>query len=252
MKVTIAIPARLESTRLPEKLLMEVSGKPVLRHAWEATRTWTRADDVVVLTDSPRIRNEAVSWGASVVETASTFRNGTERIASVADGFDSDLVINVQGDQVGVTHDLLDQLLSTWGDHSEKVVTPIFRIDDLSDNANCDVVKVRINNSGEAVDFSRRPQAGRMESEEDGGDHPGWRHVGVYGYSPALLQAYSNLPPSENEMRERLEQLRFTHNGFSIQTFETHRKPISIDSMGDVVRTNQLADRISRRLLRNL
>ena len=242
MKVTVAIPARLESKRLRRKLLAEVDGKTVLRHAWEGASASDLVSGVFIVTDSPEICAEASSWGASVIETGSDFRNGTERIASVSDRFDSDLIINVQGDQIGLKRDIFARLIETWGRNRENVVTPVFNLSEPAQLQNTGIVKVEKNQSGRAIHFSRSGVPHRLlgDSREKDRIETHFGHVGIYGFAPKLLNTYASLPASENELAERLEQLRFLDNGIEIQTFLTTRPPLSINSPADLAAVREI------------
>lgn len=242
MKTTVVIPARAQSQRLPNKLLAEVAGRPVLQHAWESAANAEAVHEVFVATDSDEIAYAAATWGASVIRTGSDYRNGTERIASIVDRLGCDLVINVQGDQVGLPGSILSRLTKVWRDNRESVVTPVFPICDPHDLQDPNLVKVVRDRTGRAIYFSRAAVPyvlGKIpEDWTEPGRHCG--HLGIYGFSPATIKAYAQFPPSTNEIIESLEQLRFIDNGIPIQTFEVAEKPLSIDSAKDLELAREL------------
>ena len=236
MKTTVVIPARAQSERLPNKLLAEVDGRPVLQHAWESAANAKVVNAVFIATDSDEIAAAAANWGAAVIRTGACYGNGTERIASIADRLDCDLIINVQGDQVGLRAGILSRLAEVWTDKMESVITPVFAITDPDDLQDPNLVKVVTGPSGRAIYFSRFAVPfvpGTIVKEwNDPVRHYG--HLGIYGLSPATLKAYAQLPPSKNEITESLEQLRFIDNGIPIQTFEIANRPLSIDCAKDL------------------
>ena len=236
MKTTVVIPARTESRRLPNKLMADVAGRPVLQHAWETAAGADSVNEVFIATDSDLIADAAAGWGASVIRTGTDCRNGTERIASIADQLDCDLVINVQGDQIGITDSIFSQLIDTWKENRESVITPVFVISNRTDLQNPNLVKVIREPTGRAIYFSRAAipfvRGKIVEDWTESRQHYG--HLGIYGFSTANLRAYKQLPPSKNEIVESLEQLRFIDNGIAIQTFAVPNKPLSVDSAKDL------------------
>lgn len=236
--VLVAIPARLASTRLPNKPLADLGGKPLLRHTWERTCQMRRADRIIIATDSEEIRKEAESWGAVVYMTSPDCPSGTDRIASLlCDHMDAQFVLNVQGDEPFIEPALLDELVERWESSRCELVTAVRPIDTTEELHNPNCVKVVRGAKGGALYFSRSAipflRGAEPEAWLDSGT-PYWAHIGVYGYTRAALTAFSHLEPSLLEETEKLEQLRFLENGFSIQTVVTSYRPLGIDTPADL------------------
>lgn len=236
--VLVVIPARLASTRLPNKPLADLGGKPLLRHTWERTAQMRHADRLIIATDAEEIRKEAESWGATVAMTSPDCPNGTARIASLlGDHQDAEFILNVQGDEPFIEAALLDELVERWEQTRCELVTAVRPIDTAHELHNPNCVKVVRGRNGQALYFSRSAipyQRGVAPEQwlEDG--TPYWAHIGVYGYTRAAMHAYMHLEASMLEETEKLEQLRFLENGLSIQTIVTSYRPLGIDTPEDL------------------
>lgn len=232
------IPARLASTRLPNKPLADLGGKPLLRHTWERTAQMRRADRLVIATDAEEIREAAESWGATVMMTSPDCPSGTDRIASLlCHHLEADFILNVQGDEPFIEPQLLDELVERWEHSRCELVTAVRAVDSVEELHNPNCVKVVRGGKGQALYFSRQAIPFQRDAApdqwlEDG--IPYWAHIGVYGYTRAALSAFPELRPSLLEQAEKLEQLRFLENGFSIQTVVTGYRPLGIDTPADL------------------
>lgn len=242
MNVSVVIPARLASTRLPRKVLADLGGKPVLRHVWERVARMRKATEILVATDSEEVARTVAEWGGQFVMTSPHCRSGTERIASVLDGLKGQLILNVQGDEPFIDPTLLDALVECYAANGGDVVTPVYPIREFETLMNPAVVKVVRGVDGRAWYFSRSPiphVRGRPPEEWPArGLH--WGHLGVYGYARAKLAAYPTLPESPLEAVEALEQLRFLEAGWRIQTVETEYHTVAIDTPDDLARARIL------------
>lgn len=242
MNVSVVIPARLASTRLPRKVLADLGGKPVLRHVWERVARMRRATEILVATDSEEVAAAVAGWGGQFVLTSPECRSGTERIASILDGLKGEFILNVQGDEPFIDPALLDSLAESFAVHGGDVVTPVYPLRNYGALTNPAVVKVVRGADGRAWYFSRSPiphlRGVPMEQWPARGLH--WGHLGVYGYARAKLAAYSSLPESPLETVEALEQLRFLEAGWRIQTVETQYHAVAIDTPEDLARARAL------------
>ncbi len=244
MSVTIAIPARLGSTRLPRKVLLDLGGKPVVQHVWERVQKMRTADRVVVLADSEEVAEVARGFGAEVLLTSPDCPSGTARLASVLDQLPGEFFLNVQGDEPCIDPALLDALVLRWRETQCELVTAVARIHDPAKLTNPNVVKVVRGENGRAVYFSRSPVPYRRgvavaEWLADGAV-PYWSHIGVYGYARATVAGYAALPVTRIEQIESLEQLRFVEHGKVFQTVETNYHPVAIDTAEDLEKARQL------------
>ena len=245
MSVTLAIPARLASTRLPRKVLLDLGGKPVVQHVWERARRSKRADRVVLLTDAEEVAAVARGFGAEVVMTDPACPNGTFRLASVLDRIPGDFFINVQGDEPFIEPDLIDALADRHAATGCGLVTAVTRLASAERLMADSVVKVVRAENGEALYFSRSPvpHLRGAPPAEWTSRRAYWGHLGIYGYDRATLARYPSLPATELEVCESLEQLRFIAHGFRFQTVETSYHPVAIDTPEDLGRARAILAR---------
>jgi 3-deoxy-manno-octulosonate cytidylyltransferase (CMP-KDO synthetase) len=229
----VVIPARYGSTRLPGKALLNIGGKPMIQWVYERARA-SRAHDVLIATDDLLIVSAAHSFGAETVMTAHTHESGTDRIAEVArirGWADSDIVVNVQGDEPVIPPALIDQVASLLESHpSAQIATLATPITSLAEFMDPNVVKVVTDIAGRALYFSRAP----IPWERDGApagpgsqtSHTGARrHVGIYGYRVSGLWRMAALKRTALEQHEKLEQLRALENGLEIRVADSVEQP---------------------------
>ena len=244
VKATVAIPARLGSTRLPGKVLLDLGGKPVVRHVWERVLKMKNAGRVVVLADTEQVREAATAFGAEVIMTSPECRSGTERLSSVLPQLPGEFFLNVQGDEPFVDTAMLDALVERWAETRCELVTAVAKITDPAKLLNPNVVKVVRGSDGRAIYFSRSPvpYLRGVPAEEwiGSGKSTWWSHIGVYGYARATLEAHPTMPVTVLETVESLEQLRFIDRGMSFQTVETDYHPVSIDTAEDLENARKL------------
>lgn len=242
MNVSVVIPARLASTRLPRKVLLDLGGRPVLRHVWERVAAMKRATEIFVATDSEEVARAVAGWGGQFVMTSPACRSGTERIASMLDGLHGQFILNVQGDEPFIDPRLLDSLVERFIAAGGDVVTPIYAIRDQAALINPAVVKVVRAADGRALYFSRSaiPHLRGVPLEQWAARGLHWGHLGVDGYARARLAQFADLPDSALETAEALEQLRFLEAGWRIQTVETDYHAVAIDTPEDLARAREL------------
>jgi 3-deoxy-manno-octulosonate cytidylyltransferase (CMP-KDO synthetase) len=236
IKATVAIPARIESTRLPRKMLLDLEGKSVLQHTWERVIQMKNAASVIVVTDDIDISTAAHGWGAQVLMSSPDCENGTARIASVIDELQGELILNVQGDEPFVDPKMLDGLVDRWNAFSSDLVTSVYPICTLEELTSFSVVKVARAHTGQVLYFSRSaiPHVRDVPMDQWLAKGKFWGHIGVYGFKREVLSTYPQLPPSPLEKLESLEQLRFLEAGYTFQTFEATQKPLAIDFLEDL------------------
>ena len=213
----VIIPARLASTRLPEKALADLAGKPLIVRVW-ARACAAGAASVHVATDSDRIADAVRGAGGQVVMTASGHDSGTSRLSEAAGklGLDGDdIVVNVQGDEPAVPVACLRQLAGLLGASTgARMATLWVDLADAAEWRDPNVVKLVTRADGRALYFSRAPIPARRAG--------GWpqalarRHVGLYAYRATALADWPQLPPSPLETLEALEQLRALQAGWEI------------------------------------
>ena len=240
MSVLIVIPARHASTRYPGKPLVELrgaSGQPrsLIRRSWDAAMAVSGVDRVVVATDDGRIRDHAAGFGAEVVMTSTTCRNGTERCAeAVANlGLTPDIVVNLQGDAPLTPPWFVEDLVAGLrADPDADVATPVLR---CTGRMRADLIADRhagrvggttavFGHDRQALFFSKEviPFAAGDFGDDD--PSPVFHHVGVYAYRPAALAEYTAWGEGRLEVLEGLEQLRFLERGRRILCIEVESR----------------------------
>jgi 3-deoxy-manno-octulosonate cytidylyltransferase (CMP-KDO synthetase) len=216
MRVLGVIPARLGSTRLPNKPLQHLAGEPLITRVVQRVLEHGLTDALVVATDSPRVIQVAERAGARAVLTDSSHQTGTDRVAEVAARAEFaafDAIVNIQGDEPFISREALSGALSRieQGDDVGTAAAPLDA--DLAGDPSR--VKVVIDARGRALYFSRSIIPYRREAD-DPSDGLYWQHLGIYSFTRAALARWVTLPPTAAEQAERLEQLRALHNGLTI------------------------------------
>ena len=213
MRILGVIPARLGSTRLPNKPLQLLAGEPLVTRVVQRVIELRLVDQVVVGTDSPMIAEVVERTGVKAVMTSPEHSSGTERVAEVARrgefaGFD--IVANVQGDEPFLSREALAGAIDrvARGDEVGTAASPL----DLPEAADPARVKVVTDVHGRALYFSRALIPFRREAG-DPSDGLYWQHIGLYVYPRTVLERWVSLPPTVIEQVERLEQLRALHYG---------------------------------------
>lgn len=230
------LPARLGSTRLPAKVLLEETGRPLFVHTAQAVARAARVSRVLVATDDERVVAAAAANGVEAVMTSPTHPSGTDRVHEAAEGAGTyPVLLNVQADEPEVEPAELDQLVAAFADPEVEAATLAAPISDPAELAASSVVKVVRDAAGDALYFSRSAVPDRSHARE--GDDPqrplGLRHVGVYAYRPSALADFCALPPSALERAENLEQLRWLEAGRRMRVLDARRAPRGIDTEAD-------------------
>lgn len=238
MKSSIVIPARLASTRLPRKLLLEARGKPLIQHTYEAALKAQRPNDVCVATDHEEIYAAVRAFGGNVHMTSPDCASGTDRVAEVARGMnDVDIVVNVQGDEPELAGESIDLVIGLLeGDPTAvmaTLATPIRSRRQLEDPA---CVKVVFDDQGRAMYFSRSVIPHPREWRDDllAAEPPHFfQHVGLYAYRRDFLLQIASMAPSAIEKIEKLEQLRVLQAGRTILVGVVRESTFGIDTPED-------------------
>ena len=232
MSFTVLIPARLSSTRLPDKPLADIAGLPmVVRVAQRALQS--SAAQVVVAADAPSIVDACEAHGIRAVLTRPDHPSGSDRLAEASQLLglkDDDRVVNVQGDEPLIAPGLIDAVAQLLLDRPEaSMSTAAHALTSVEEFINPNVVKVVLDARDLALYFSRAPIAWWRDGFADGPttlpSPAPLRHVGIYGYRAGFLQQFPLLPPSPLEITESLEQLRALWHGHRIAVHVTHEAP---------------------------
>lgn len=244
MAFTVIIPARLASTRLPNKPLADLGGKPMVVRVAERAML-SGASDIIVATDHADILAACAAHGVRASLTRSDHPSGTDRIAEVAAaiGLAADaVVVNVQGDEPLIDPALIAATAAQITD-GVSMATAAHAIDDVRDAFNPNVVKVVLDKAGRALYFSRATipwQRDAFAQSRSVLPQGTLRHIGLYAYRNAFLQAYPALTVSPLEQIEALEQLRVLWHGFPIAVYVTDSAPAAgVDTREDLIRVRQ-------------
>lgn len=232
MKRVIVIPARYASTRLPGKPLAKIAGKPLIQWVYERAGTSTLKDEVLIATDDDRIRDAALSFGASVVMTSPDCVSGTDRVYEAVKGREADIIINLQGDEPLIRGDMIDALFSTFEGEPLDMATLCVPLSDKSELETPHSVKVVLDRNGFALYFSRSP----IPFFQKPSGMPIYKHVGIYGFSRSFLERFVSLPKGKLEETESLEQLRALEAGYKIKVLIVDYDGISVDTPEDLER----------------
>ncbi len=231
--ITAIIPARYGSTRFPGKPLALIAGKSLIEWTYSNAAKCAMLDRVVIATDDSRIKTAAEGFGAEVCMTKKEHESGTDRIAEAAEklGLEPDsIIVNIQGDEPLVDAETVRRLVAPLlEDPSLRMSTLSYRIRNPEETQSPNIVKVVSDREGFAMYFSRSVIP---FSEKNEGVF--YKHIGLYAYRKSFLLRFSNMPPSELEKRERLEQLRAMENGFKIKVVESDSDPVEVDVPEDI------------------
>ena len=217
MKILGIIPARLNSTRLPGKMLLDMWGKPLIVRTYEQAKKATLLDALVVATDSNEIQEAVTQYGGRVIRTSSRPENGTERVAEATKKFTDfvpDIVLNIQGDEPLMPPAAIDLTVTLLLKETDAVMSTVATsFKKASDIKKPGLVKVVCDASGRALYFSRSPiPYARAEVPT----RQYLNHLGLYGYTRDFLARYVRLKPTPLERAELLEQLRALEHGYQI------------------------------------
>ena len=249
MKKVIVIPARLQSTRLPNKLLLDLGGKSILQRVYEQCNKVKDIYKVLIATDSEIILKHAKDFTNDCLLTNENHNSGTDRIAEAVADIECNVVINVQGDEPFIDPDLIAEIGNQFKNTNVQMASAkckITSVKELHDPNNVKVVTDRDNN---AIYFSRSCIPFNREEFAEGSDIVNknfnyYKHLGIYGYTKDFLIQYSKMKPTYLETTEKLEQLRVLENGYSIKMVETSHNAIGIDTLEDYEKAKQLIEQI--------
>ena len=233
MKAIGVIPARLGSTRLHQKVLRSIAGKPMIQWVWERARKAGKLSDLIVACDDASVRECVESFGGRAVMTRIDHLNGSSRVAEVAKQENADVFINIQGDEPLIHSSAINELVAGFEkDPKIKVGTLAVRKTTGEDYQNPNVVKVVTDKTGNALYFSRSPIPYYREKPVNGISF--LKHLGIYGYQKAFLLEFVTWNQGILEEKEKLEQLRILEQGIPIKVVETAYDSWSVDTIEDL------------------
>jgi len=245
----VLIPARLASTRLPDKPLADIAGLPMVVHVARRALQ-SGAQRVVVAADHPRIVAACEAHGVEAMLTRDDHPSGSDRLAEACTALalaDEQIVVNVQGDEPLIDVDLIGAVAQTLAERPDAAMsTAVHAIDSLGDFLNPNVVKAVLDAQGNALYFSRAPIPWVRDSFANGAlqalpQPAAWRHIGIYGYRAGFLRRFPTLPPAPIEASEALEQLRALWHGHRIVVHVSQHAPgPGVDTPEDLARVRAL------------
>jgi 3-deoxy-manno-octulosonate cytidylyltransferase (CMP-KDO synthetase) len=247
VKTICVIPSRYASSRLPGKSLALIAGKPMVQWVYEQAQKAHKIDRVIVATDHAKIKECVESFAGEVRMTDPDLASGTDRVYAAIEDEEADIIINLQGDEPFVSPQLLDDLVTTFDDDAIEISTPVCKIEEPAEIHNPNVVGVVRDINGFALYFSRstipfvRKEA---DLETWGLKHTFYKHIGIYTYRKSCLAELVQLKESNLELSEKLEQLRFLENGYKIFTLQTTYNSVSVDTLEDLKKVNDLAEKM--------
>tara|TARA_S200000501_G_scaffold374413_1_gene423910 strand:- start:604 stop:1362 length:759 start_codon:yes stop_codon:yes gene_type:complete len=225
----IIIPARLKSTRLPNKVLKKINGKSLVENIWEGLKEFP---NLFIATDSEEIVKEATKFNAKVILTNQNHNNGTERCAEVAEKLnlhDNDIIINVQCDELNINTDWIVDIYKELSNSTKEIITTVVtklgdQTNEFWNNYNRDPsnVQVLLDSNNIAQNFKRATKniiKNIKASENLFTNH----HIGIYGYRKKTLSKISKLSTTKREKEEKLEQLRWLEHGVKIKCINTKK-----------------------------
>ncbi len=230
-KALIVIPARLASTRFPEKIIASRTGRPLVQHVVDQVRKCRLASDVIVAADDAKIVDALRPFNTPCVLTRVDHPSGTDRIAEVARSRPGDsLIVNVQGDEPEIEPEVVDRLIQRMIDNpQEQMGTAATEFPAGADADNPNLVKVVLARDGKALYFSRSPIPYRRDPVE-ASPPPYLLHLGLYAYRREFLLQYATWEPTPLERTEKLEQLRALERGASIGVVVVRRATHGVDT----------------------
>lgn len=233
------IPARYASTRFPGKPLVDIAGKTMIHRVYEQALKSKHLTQVIVATDDSRIEKEVTRFGGIVCITSDQHTSGTDRCYEVIEkmNLQTDVIINIQGDEPFIDPEQIDLLYSCFQDRNTQIATLVKEITDESILTNPNIPKVVKDKQGFALYFSREqiPYIRNLDATNSKLNvHTFYQHIGLYGYLTSTLKEITQLSTSFLEQAEALEQLRWIENGYRIKTAITIKETIAIDTPNDL------------------
>ncbi len=245
------IPARFASKRLMGKPLADLGGKPMIQWTYESAKKSKLLDKILIAVDDKRVYDVVESFGAWVMMTPDYLSSGSDRIAyAVKDLPDVEIVVNIQGDEPFIPGRMIDEAIAPLlFDDSIKVATLAKQIKTVEELKNPSIPKVVFDYENYALYFSRSPIPYIRDARsnlEKVRNYEIYKHIGVYVYRKETLLKFTEIPPTDLELAEKLEQLRFIEKGIKIKVVVTEFDSISIDTQEDLRRAKKYLEKILR------
>lgn len=240
------IPARLHSTRFPEKLIQKIDGKPLLIHTWENAKTSQHLRRIVIACDDPKIEEICKEYNADYIMTSPNLKSGTDRIAKAYRELEesADVVVNIQADEPFLSGEVIDELFWPFSTSLARVGTLVKRINSVDELNDPSIVKVVLETDNTALYFSRSPIPYFRDLPQDEWlkKQVYWKHIGVYAYRIEALEEFVNIPQTDLEIAENLEQLRLLQNNNKYLCVETKAELVGVDTEEDFLKVKSIIE----------
>ncbi len=233
-KIACVIPARLNSTRFPQKVLSRLLDKPLLQWVWEAAQKAQCFDEITFAIDSDKTAQLIKSFNGSFIMTSKSCASGTDRLIEIVKEkkLEADIWVNWQGDEPFISPKMILTLLQSCSNDNAEIWTLKKKITQKSEITSANFAKVVCDSNSYALYFSRSPIPFYRDLSSCESIY--YKHIGIYAFTTQALKKLSNLPPSSLENAEKLEQLRFLQNNMLIKIHETDQEVIAIDHPEDL------------------
>lgn len=240
MNAVVIIPARMGATRFPGKPLIDICGKPMIQWVYERASKAAGVSRVMVATCDEVIIEAVTGFGGEAVMTSEKHQSGTDRLAEVAAGLDTDVIVNVQGDEPLIDPKSIERALEPCVLDSSVLMTSLMSPIDRDSAKDANLVKVVVGVDNYALYFSRSPIPYERKQLETGSIYG---HIGLYAYTKDFLLKFASLDPTPLEKAESLEQLRVLEHGYRIKMVEVSDRPLGVDTWADLETVRYLVKR---------
>jgi len=233
MTVSALIPARLNSSRLEKKLIKDLDGIPIIVRTYKNIVSTNLFKEVIVVTDADEIVEILKKHNIKFLKSLKSHNTGTDRIAEFADKFNSDIIVNVQGDEPFISKDDLIKIINEFKCDSNNlvnVVSLMIKLSNIDEINNPNNVKVVVDNNNDSIIFSRSI----IPFDRDDLKPNYYKHIGVYAFRTLYLKKFAKYDQTPLEKAEMIEALRIVEHGEKIRMIEIFKEHVSIDTIDDL------------------
>ena len=232
MRVIGIIPSRYNSSRFPGKPLTDILGKSMIQRVYDQAQKCNFLNKVIIATDDERISFHVKSFGGDVMMTSKNHESGTDRCGEVIRKLEEhfDIVVNIQGDEPFINPDQITQLVNMFENTNIQIATLAKKIDNYETYTDNNKVKVFFDDQNIAKKFEREAKL----NVEDFKNYDIYKHIGIYAFRTNILNKIIDLPPTENEKKLSLEQIRWMEKNYSIHIGITEFDSLSVDNLEDI------------------
>ena len=236
MKVIAIIPARLQSTRLPRKVLADINGLSMLQRVYDMAQSCGIFDQILVATDSEEVMMHCITHNMPSMITSDQHQSGTDRVAEAASMIDADVIVNIQVDEPFIEPENVVALVEMMKHDEVAIGTLCKKIKSTEDLLDYNVVKLVKDDTGKVLYFSRQaiPSVRDEPYRKCLDHHIYYQHLGLYAFKKEVLLAVTRLDQHVLETSEKLEQLRWLGNGYTIHSIEVQSDSFGIDTEDDL------------------